>query len=107
MARVMASFAILGVAESHFMPNQTSTARTGAPPRRQNARFALKNVRISPPHVVIDGKLNQYSLHLGSGSVSRMPGGSVRIIPVHAQHRGRLFLPFVDNDPKTAEVISK
>jgi hypothetical protein len=26
---------------------------------------------------------------------------------VHALHRGRLFLPFADDDPKTAEVISK
>jgi hypothetical protein len=69
--------------------------------------FGLANVRVKPPHVVIDGKLRQYSLHLGSGNVSLMPGGSVCIIPVHAQHRGRLFLPFADNDPKTAEVISK
>ena len=67
----------------------------------------LANIRVKPPHVVIDGKLNQYSLHLGSGNVSRMPGGAVCIIPVHAQHRGRLFLPFADNDLKTAEVLSK
>jgi hypothetical protein len=26
---------------------------------------------------------------------------------VQSQHRGRLFLPFVDDDPKSAEVISK
>ena len=31
-------------------------------------------------------------------------GGSRRF--TH-KHRGRLFLPFADNDPKTAEVISK
>ena len=29
------------------------------------------------------------------------------IVPVHAQHRGRIFLPFADDDPKTAEVLSK
>lgn len=29
------------------------------------------------------------------------------VVAVHAQHRGRLFLPFADNDPKTAEVLSK
>jgi len=28
-------------------------------------------------------------------------------VHVHAQHRGRLFLPFADDDPKTAEVVSK
>ncbi len=29
------------------------------------------------------------------------------MVPVHAQHRGRIFLPFADDDPKIAEVISK
>ena len=26
---------------------------------------------------------------------------------VHGQHRGRLFLPFADDDPKCAEILSK
>jgi hypothetical protein len=26
---------------------------------------------------------------------------------VHSQHKGRIFLPFIDDDPKTAEIISK
>ena len=29
------------------------------------------------------------------------------VLPVHFQHRGQIFLPFVDEDPKTAEIISK
>ena len=37
----------------------------------------------------------------------RRPGGAVCIVPVHAQHRGRVFLPFADDDPKTAEVMAK
>jgi len=28
-------------------------------------------------------------------------------VPVSAQHRGRIFLPFVDDDPRTAEVVAK
>lgn len=36
-----------------------------------------------------------------------MPGKYLSILPVHSQHRGRLFLPFVDEDPKSAEVMSK
>jgi hypothetical protein len=67
----------------------------------------LKNVRLKPSHAVIDGELANYSVHLGSGVVHKMPGGSLCIVPVHAQHRGRLFLPFADDDPRTAEVISK
>jgi hypothetical protein len=67
----------------------------------------MPNVRVQGNRALIDGELNNYSLHLGSGVVHRMPGGSVCIIPVHGQHRGRIFLPFADEDPKTAEVISK
>ena len=29
------------------------------------------------------------------------------MLAVPSQHRGRIFLPFVDEDPRTAEVISK
>jgi hypothetical protein len=29
------------------------------------------------------------------------------ILPVSSQHRGRIFLPFVDDDPKTAKIMSK
>ncbi len=67
----------------------------------------LKNVRLKPAHAMIDGELANYSVHLGSGVVHKMPGGSLCIVPVHAQHRGRLFLPFADDDPRTAEVVSK
>ncbi|MCI0682309.1 MAG: DUF4132 domain-containing protein [Gemmataceae bacterium] len=67
----------------------------------------LTNVRQKPPHILIDGQLGKYSIHLGSGGVHKLPGGALFIIPVHAQHRGRLFLPFADDDPKTAEILSK
>ncbi|WP_437231206.1 DUF4132 domain-containing protein [Planctomicrobium sp. SH661] len=69
--------------------------------------MGLKNIRIKANQVLVDGSLSQYSVHLGSGSVHRLPGGSVCIVPVHAQHRGRLFLPFADDDPRSAEVLSK
>ena len=67
----------------------------------------MKNVKIKDRHALIDGKLANYSVHLGSAGVHKMPGGMVCIVAVPAQHRGRLFLPFADDDPKTAEVISK
>lgn len=71
------------------------------------ALLGFGNVRLENRHALIDGKLGSYTLHLGSGTVHKQPGGALCIIPVHSQHRGRLFLPFVDNDPKTAEVVSK
>lgn len=75
--------------------------------RETAALLKLKNVRLKPAHALIDGEYAQYSVHLGSGTVHRMPGGSLCIVPVHAQQRGRVFLPFADDDPRTAEVVSK
>jgi hypothetical protein len=71
------------------------------------ALLRIENFRIQGTHALIDGRLGKYTIHLGSGVVHRQPGGSICIVPVHAQHRGRLFLPFADDDPRTAEVISK
>lgn len=67
----------------------------------------LGNVQVKGRHALVEGKLGSYSVHLGSAVVHRQPGGALCIVPVHAQQRGRLFLPFADNDPKTAEVVSK
>ncbi|WP_337177293.1 DUF5724 domain-containing protein [Paludisphaera sp.] len=67
----------------------------------------IENVRIKEPHVFIDGEFGEYNVHLGSATTHMMPGGTLVIVPVHSQHRGRIFLPFADEDPKTAEVLSK
>lgn len=75
---------------------------------RETVRLTrLSNVRFTGAHVLIDGSLGEYSVHLGSGVVHRRPGGSVCIIPVDTQNRGRVFLPFADADPKSAEIVSK
>ncbi|REE91300.1 uncharacterized protein DUF4132 [Paenibacillus taihuensis] len=67
----------------------------------------LDNVTIKGSQAFIVGALGEYTVHLGSGIVHRQAAGALNIIPVHSQQRGRLFLPFVDEDPRTAEVISK
>ena len=69
--------------------------------------FKLKNVEITENHAIIKGALAEYSVHLGSAVVHQMPGKYISILPVHSQHRGRLFLPFADDDPKSAEIMSK
>ncbi len=85
-----------------------STVEMRAALARETIRLTkLDNVRVDDAHLVIGGRLGEYSIHLGSGVVHRRPGGSVCIIPVAAQRRGRLFLPFADDDPKTAEIMSK
>lgn len=69
--------------------------------------FRTKNVRLEGNHAIIDGKLGQYTVHLGSGVVHQIGNSMLFVVPVHSQHRGRIFLPFVDDDPKTAEIMSK
>lgn len=69
--------------------------------------FKIKNVEIKENHAIIKGSMAEYSVHLGSAVVHQMPGKYLSILPIHSQHRGRLFLPFADDDPKSAEVMSK
>jgi hypothetical protein len=67
----------------------------------------LSNVRLDGSYAHITGSLGEYAVHLGSGMVYKQASGALHIIPVHSQHRGRIFLPFLDEDPKTAEIMSK
>ena len=69
--------------------------------------FKLKNVSTQKHHVYIEGSMGRYTVHLGSAVCHKMPGRYLSILPVHSQHRGRLFLPFVDEDPRSAELMSK
>lgn len=75
--------------------------------RETCALLKLSNVKFRDTHAIIKGERGDYSVHLGSGGVHMLPGGSVEVVAVGAQHRGRLFLPFADDDPKTAEILSK
>lgn len=69
--------------------------------------FKLKNVTLEGTHAFIKGERADYSIHLGSGVVHLQGGPMINILPVHSQHRGKLFLPFVDEDPKTSQIISE
>lgn len=75
--------------------------------RETCAMMGITNVTLQGRHALIQGELAEYSVHLGSSVVHRQPGGAICIVPIHSQHRGRLFLPFVDDDPRTAETLSK
>lgn len=69
--------------------------------------FKLHNVRLEGSHAFITGERADYSIHLGSGVVHLQGGPMINILPVHSQHRGRIFLPFIDDDPKTSQIISE
>ena len=67
----------------------------------------FKNVTVSDNFIHVKGSLADYTIHLGSGNVRQVGGVEIPIIPVHSQHRGKLYLPFMDEDPKTVEIVSK
>lgn len=67
----------------------------------------LSNVAFIGAHARIKGSLANYSVHMGSGVAHAEAIGMLNILPVHSQSRGRIFLPFADDDPKTAEIMSK
>ena len=67
----------------------------------------FKNVTVSDNFIHVKGALADYTIHLGSGNVRQVSGVEIPIIPVHSQHRGKLYLPFMDEDPKTVEIVSK
>ncbi len=71
------------------------------------ALLKIDNVEVRDSHAFITGALGEYTVHLGSGTVHRMGSGAIDIVTVPAQHRGRLFLPFVDDDPRTADILSR
>ena len=69
--------------------------------------FRLDNVTVEGSHALIKGTMGEYSVHLGSAVVHRVLSGYLSILPVQSQHRGRIFLPFVDDDPRSAELLAK
>lgn len=69
--------------------------------------LGMDNVEVQGTHAVIHGTRADYAVHLGSAGATVLPGTALFIVAVHSQHRGRMFLPFADDDPRTAEVMSK
>ncbi|HEU0299570.1 MAG TPA: DUF5724 domain-containing protein, partial [Longimicrobium sp.] len=69
--------------------------------------LGLDNVQVQANHAVIHGERADYAVHLGSAGATVLPGTMLFIVAVHSQHRGRIFLPFADDDPRTAEVMAK
>ncbi|MCI9124370.1 MAG: DUF4132 domain-containing protein [Eubacterium sp.] len=102
----------LAVSVAHAGGVDPQTSHSTIEMRRAIAQFSLplfglSNVELKDSHALIRGTRATYNVHLGSGTVHQEGGAMINILPVHSQSRGKLFLPFVDEDPKTAEILSK
>jgi hypothetical protein len=71
------------------------------------ALLHIENVMVEERHAKIQGRPGEDTVHRGSAVVHKMGRGAVNILAVPSQHRGRVFLPFADEEPRTAEVMSK
>lgn len=69
--------------------------------------FKLDNVVLEGTHAFVKGAYAEYSIHLGSGVIHQVGGHQINVLPIHSQNRGKIFLPFIDDDPKTAEIMAK
>ena len=67
--------------------------------------FGIKNVHFEKNHAFIDGTHGKYTVHLGSGVIHKVGGHQINVLAVGKKNR--LFLPFIDEDPKTAEIMTK
>lgn len=69
--------------------------------------LGLKQVSVEGHHALIRGKRATYRLHLGTAVVHIMPAGYLCIVPAAAASKKSIALPFVDEDQRTSEVLSK
>lgn len=67
----------------------------------------LKNVTLKDHFANIQGQFNDYSIHLGSGVIHQKGGPTIEIVPVYSQKRGKVYLPFLDEDPMSAQILTK
>ena len=67
--------------------------------------FGIKNVHFEKNHAFIDGTYGKYTVHLGSGVIHKIGGHQINVLAVGK--KSKLFLPFIDEDPKTAEIMTK
>jgi hypothetical protein len=64
-------------------------------------------VRLEGRFAIVRGSLADYRVHLGSGNVHTEPDGRYVCIVPEKRKSEELYLPFEENDLKTAEIISK
>lgn len=69
--------------------------------------LGLKNVSVEGHHAIIQGKRANYRLHLGTAVIHVIPAGYLCIVPAEKAAQKSVALPFVDDDQRTSEVLSK
>jgi len=67
----------------------------------------INNVSIEGHHIHIKGNFGEYSINLRSGIAEKKLSGKLNIMVINDSTHNKLFLNFIDDNPKTAEIVSK
>jgi hypothetical protein len=101
----------LAVSATHVGGRPEASAATvemrAALVRETCSHLRIDNFRIQGGgQVLLTGRLGRYTVQLGSGLVQRQPGGAPAVVPVSAEDRARVWLPFAEDDPPTVAVLA-
>ncbi|MCL2796871.1 MAG: DUF4132 domain-containing protein [Firmicutes bacterium] len=67
----------------------------------------LHNVSIEGHHIHIKGGMGEYAVNLRSGIAAKQLSGTLNIMAINDSTHNKVFLNFIDDNPKTAEIVSK
>lgn len=97
----------VGAADNHDIPSAESISSRVTLLQYLLPRLGLKNVSIQEHFAMISGKRANYRVHLGTAVIHIMPGSYLCIVPADKTSSAKVELPFVDEDARTSEIISK
>jgi hypothetical protein len=97
----------VGAADDQDIPSAESISSRVALLQYLLPQLGLKNVSIKEHFAMISGKRANYRVHLGTAVIHIMPGSYLCIVPADKASPAKVELPFVDEDARTSEIISK
>lgn len=97
----------VGAADDQDIPSAESVSSRIALLQYLLPQLGLKNVSIQEHFAMISGKRANYRVHLGTAVIHIMPGSYLCIVPADKAAPAKVELPFVDEDARTSEIISK
>jgi len=71
-------------------------------------KLGFNNISVEGNFVYVQGKRASYRIHMISANIHIMPAAYLCVVPDRSAEEGdAIYLPFMDSDSKTAEIISK
>lgn len=69
--------------------------------------LSIPNASVEGYHINIKGSYGDYAINLKTGNAYKQLSGALNIMAINDSTQNKVFLNFIDDNPKTAEVVSK